>query len=237
MVIPQRLFVVAAHPDDDAIGCGGLIRQVAMSGGEVCVAYLSDGSRSHPASRRFPPTRLAQLRAAEACAALSALGVHEPPHFFELPDGALTALSAETRAAAVRRLANLLDCFAPGLLLAPWRRDPHPDHRAAAAITADAAENLSRHCMTAGYEVWLQVRGTPDDAPLPGEATLQTISLNQVVLESKRHAILAHRTQTSSMIDDDPDGFRIGADLLQQWLIPVERFHVYSSAVEYSALR
>jgi LmbE family N-acetylglucosaminyl deacetylase len=228
--LPTRLFVVAAHPDDDTIGCGGTIALVARCGGAVRVAYVSDGSRSHPGSRRFPPERIATLRAGEARASLAILGVREEPVFFALLDGSLGSLRSTTRAGTVERLAREIAAFDPDLVLAPWQRDPHPDHMAAAALTSDAISSLPSAPQCLSYEVWLPIRGADVDRPTADEAIVHTISLDAEIRQQKRRAVLAHATQTTDLIDDDPDGFRIDESLLARWTGPSEI--LYESRVE-----
>jgi LmbE family N-acetylglucosaminyl deacetylase len=221
----RRIFVVAAHPDDDTIGCGGTIAMASESGAKVRVAYLTDGSRSHPGSRRFSAADVAALREAEAVNALAALGVAEAPYFFRIPDSTLGSLGPDVRSHVVSNLSALFRSFAPELVLAPWQRDPHPDHVAAATIARLAFETA---CVPgsafAGYDVWLSIRGDCDDAPKPGEAMRSTVELNRRARIAKRRALFAHRSQTSDLIDDDPTGFRITEELAARWLGPQEHF-------------
>ncbi len=39
----QRLLVVSVHPDDEVLGCGGLIKKVKDCGGEVYILYVTVG--------------------------------------------------------------------------------------------------------------------------------------------------------------------------------------------------
>src|SRR3990167_7683423 len=39
----QRLLVIAPHPDDEVIGCGGLIAKIKEAGGKVYVLFLTVG--------------------------------------------------------------------------------------------------------------------------------------------------------------------------------------------------
>jgi LmbE family N-acetylglucosaminyl deacetylase len=220
-VLGQRLFVVAAHPDDDAIGCGGAISIVARAGGAVCVSYLTDGSLSHPGSRSFTAEAVRDLREAEAIGALAQLGVGTGPVFFRLPDSGLATLSAEARLQARRRLAAMIEDFQPDLILAPWRRDPHSDHVAAGEIALDAARDANYEGEFAGYQVWLPIRGTAADLPRAFEVRRIGFSIDAAAMAAKRRAILAHRSQTTDLIDD-PSGFRIGEDLLERWVTSIE---------------
>lgn len=40
----QRLLVVAPHPDDEVLGCGGLIKKIKTAGGQIYVQYLTVGA-------------------------------------------------------------------------------------------------------------------------------------------------------------------------------------------------
>jgi LmbE family N-acetylglucosaminyl deacetylase len=221
-----RLFVVAAHPDDDVIGCGGTMAMTAARGDLVRVTYLTDGSRSHPGSRRFPPTEIAKIRALEACAALVELGVQAAPEFYALPDSALGEIGIDRTRETIERLAAAMRAFAPDVVVAPWRRDPHPDHMAAADLAARAFGEAAIDATFAGYDVWLSIRGDAADRPGAGETIVESVALTPPARAAKRRALFAHRSQTSDLIDDDPEGFRISAELAERWLGPSETFFV-----------
>ena len=209
-----------------------MMAEVAGAGGTLRVVYLSDGSASHPGSRNFSPARLAKLRAEEARSALKILGVRDEPVFYGLPDGTLSILPSASRASTIERLSAEIAAFEPDVVLAPWRRDPHPDHMAAAALTtaAIAASTLAPRILS--YEVWLPIRGSDAERPRTEEATTHATSLDPAIRERKRRALLAHATQTTSLIDDDPRGFRIDDALIARWIGPTEI--LYESRVEES---
>ena len=68
-------LVLAPHPDDESLGCGGLIAACCAAGRPPVVAVLTDGSGSHPGSRAYPPASLAAIRKAEVTAAVGHLGM------------------------------------------------------------------------------------------------------------------------------------------------------------------
>ena len=39
----KKILVVAAHPDDDVLGCGGTISKFARQGADIHVMFLADG--------------------------------------------------------------------------------------------------------------------------------------------------------------------------------------------------
>ena len=40
----ETLLIIAAHPDDEVVGCGGLISKIKQDGGKVFVLYLTNGT-------------------------------------------------------------------------------------------------------------------------------------------------------------------------------------------------
>jgi LmbE family N-acetylglucosaminyl deacetylase len=220
-----NVLVVAPHPDDDAIGCGGTLARLAARGAHISVVYVTDGSASHPNSRRFPPAVLRDVRENEARAALRKLGVRTEPAFLRAPDSGLSQLGAADRGRLAARIAARITATHAGIVFAPWSRDPHPDHVVSAELTEAALALCARRPAVWYYHVWLPVRGNADEQPRPSEVRACDIVLNPGERARKRAAILAHRSQTGVLVDDDPAGFVIDTELLAGWLGPVERFY------------
>jgi LmbE family N-acetylglucosaminyl deacetylase len=97
-----RLLVIAPHPDDEVLGAGGFIHQVARAGGAVRVVYLTNGdgyyegvaAREHKAVPSAADYRdYGRKRQKEAKSALAALGIDESAAvFLAFPDGGLCQL-------------------------------------------------------------------------------------------------------------------------------------------------
>nr|WP_294520650.1 PIG-L deacetylase family protein [uncultured Rhodopila sp.] len=214
-------LVLAPHPDDESLGCGGLIAACVAAGRPPLVAVLTDGAGSHPRSQAFPPERLRAVRAQEARQALAELGL--PDHrlaFLGVPD---TAAPHDGPAfdAVVARLVAMVErergCTA---ILAPWGHDPHCDHEAASLIAAAVANAAGiRHI---AYPVWGWT--LPDDAAIPGDPGPGWRLDIAAFLGAKRNAIRAHRSQYGGLIDDDPAGFRLPDALLAFFDSPWETF-------------
>ncbi|HEV8632192.1 MAG TPA: PIG-L family deacetylase [Thermoanaerobaculia bacterium] len=123
-VMARSALVVAPHYDDEVLGCGGLVAQLAASGAAVRVLFLSDGSGgSEEVGDR---AAYARRRREESAAALAELGVKGVEHL-ELPDGQLAAALPEIE----RGLRRALLAFRPELVLAPSPLEATADHRAA----------------------------------------------------------------------------------------------------------
>ncbi len=220
-----RILVIAAHPDDDVIGCGGLLSHVARGGGSVLAIYLTDGGRSHVGSRTFDSKAIVALREREAIDALTALGIRKAPMFFRLPDSALGDLTTTARAETIDLLARTIAEYGPDLVLAPWRRDPHSDHIAAYALTRESMRCAAYEGDFASYEVWLPIRGSVADRPKPGEVSTLAVEVDAIGTVEKRRAILAHASQTSDLIADDPSAFRATPEMIETWTQPIEYLH------------
>jgi len=128
------LLVLAPHPDDETLGCGGLIAAARARAQDVYVAVLSDGSGSHPGSLEWPPARLAALRAREVAEAVAALGLApDRLGFLGCRDGAVPRDGAAFREVAAD-IASHVRRSGAGTVLTTWAHDPHQDHQAASAL-------------------------------------------------------------------------------------------------------
>ena len=153
----KSAVIVAAHPDDEVLGAGGLISMLAASCARLRLVAVTDGERSHRG--HASPAPLARRRTAETMAALGALGTRGTEVIrLGLPDGGLAKRRDELAAA----LAPLVAGF--DLCLAPWDRDLHPDHRQRAAPPAGPRpppSSASRSgCGTGPPPVTLECPGT-----------------------------------------------------------------------------
>ncbi len=217
----RRLLVLAPHPDDESLGCGGLLAATAAAGLDLRVVVVSDGAASHPGSRTHPPARLAALRQQEARQAVAALGLDARLGiaFLGLPDAAVPA-AGEGFDQAVQRLLALADGL-PSCVVAPWRHDPHGDHAATAAMARALLPMLPRGSSLYSYPVW----GLAHAYPVPGfplpPAPMLPLPPRGYRLEirawraMKQQAIAAHRSQTTALIADSPAAFRLPPALLQ----------------------
>lgn len=207
------ILVLAPHPDDESLGCGGLIALAARAGRMCTLALLTDGDASHTGSVEWPRDRLARERRAEAICALDRLG-HAPGRtiFLGLPDASVPSAGPGFDA-AVGLIANRAVHDGCESVVAPWIEDPHCDHVATQLIAREVARRLSLRLWS--YPVWgwlLQA-----DAPLrePLSAPPRGISIDITpVLPRKRQAIAAHATQLGGVIVDAVSGFTLPNELL-----------------------
>lgn len=172
----SRVLVVAPHPDDETIGCGGTMAMLADAGADVKVVVATDGEAT--IGSPHPPEGTAALRRAEAEAACAVLGVPAPV-FLGLPDGGL-AERVPALASGLRRVHDALD---PQLVLTPWPLDRHPDHRTCARVVGDL---VGEDTEVWGYEAHVPLTPT------------RTVDVTPVV-DRKRSALRAHATAGLAM--------------------------------------
>lgn len=219
--------VVVPHPDDEVLGCGGLLALLRQAGQPVAAVLVSDGSMSHPHSREFSAVARRELRYAEFRHALSLVGMDESDanvRYLHLPDSQVPTEGQPYFAAAATRLADFLREKQPATVLVPWRRDPHPDHRATSQLTAAALAQLLRPPRRLEYVVWAWERAAPADLPRPEEGVGFQVDIASV-LAQKQRAIAAHRSQLApGIITDDPSGFLLSEHMLAHFAHPTEAF-------------
>jgi LmbE family N-acetylglucosaminyl deacetylase len=205
------MVVLAPHPDDETLGCGGLLATAAAQGLEPRVVYLTDGSASHRQSALWPPSRLAQARRAEALAALSVLGVQAARTLFlDWPDAAPHCRDEGEYGATLDRLSAWLDAFGPKSLWAPRAGETHCDHAAATDLADDLATRRPVGLRRLDYMVW----GWADDAVAARRRGERVWRLPCADLALRRRRALAcHRTQTTDLIADSQEAFLIPPDL------------------------
>lgn len=121
---PLDLLVVAPHPDDAEISVGGTILKCRALGMRVGVLELTNGEPT--------PRGSVTRRQAETDAATRVLGLDWRENL-GLPNRQL-----EASLMARRKLAEVFRRTRPGIILAPYWDDAHPDHVAASAL-CDAA--------------------------------------------------------------------------------------------------
>jgi LmbE family N-acetylglucosaminyl deacetylase len=148
LVLPPtatRALVLAPHPDDETIGCGGTAALLAGSGCSVDVVVVSDGEGS--TSSGGDAARTAARRRKEALRACIHLGTR-PPRFLGLVDGGVGDAIDDL----ADRLCSILRELRPELVFLPWPLDGHPDHQAVGRAFAAAKPDPAIDVWC--YEVW-----------------------------------------------------------------------------------
>ena len=166
----RRVLVLAPHYDDEVLGCGGLILQLAAGGAKVVCAFMSDGS----GGVEGPPEgstadEYSRQRREEADAAAKVLGidgVEHPGSLHGLKDGALVSCLDRL----TDSVEDLFKRHKPDLVLAPSPLEATPDHQATFRALHEALIARRRERTAEGEELASQ-----DDDSSPGDLTLRIL--------------------------------------------------------------
>jgi LmbE family N-acetylglucosaminyl deacetylase len=216
----EPVLIVAPHPDDETLGCGGAIALLRSQGCPVWVLVITDGTQSHPRSLKYPPLRLQQLRQQETRLALKRLGVAPGAvTFLHLPDGEMNeAASIQSNQDICR---NYFKAIAPKTIFLPWRHDPHPDHQATWQLVKHAMADCDISARLIEYPIWDWDAQQSNQLPKAKDIRAWRLDI-QSVLAVKQQAIAAYQSQTTDLIDDDPAGFRLTPEMLTHFAQPWE---------------
>jgi N-acetylglucosamine malate deacetylase 1 len=172
----QRVLVIAPHPDDDVIGCGGTVCLHRRLGHTVSILYLSDGERG---IKNMNPIKTAELRRIEAVRSSGHLDVPEENlYHLHLRDGDIINQSGTNY-----DLRDILVKSNPDIIYLPSFIETHRDHYAANILLKN---NLVKSAKIAAYEVW---------TPLIPNRLVNISS----VIDDKRNALLEHASQQKEL--------------------------------------
>lgn len=218
----RRLVAIAAHPDDETHGAGGLIALAADAGVAAEVVALTAGEGSHPHSPTRSRDDLRRIRRGELERAVGVLHAGAGVRHVGLPDGAVADHVDEATAAIVSAIGRE---GAGTLVVAPWRHDGHPDHEAAAAAASAAAVRTDARLLE--YPVWLWHWGTPGDVPWSDAVRL---GLDARAVDRKRHALRMHASQVAPLSPAAGDEAVVGAQMLARAAREHETFFAHPVA-------
>jgi LmbE family N-acetylglucosaminyl deacetylase len=178
-----NVLVVAPHPDDESIGCGGTVRLHVERGDRVDVVFLTSGELG---LEDLAPDAARKVREDEAEQAAAVLGLTRLA-FLRHPDWFL----GDAADAACTDLVRLVEEWAPDRVLHPHAGDAHPDHAAAARIVEQVSTRVDRPFSRAAFEVW---------TPMTDFDDVEDISS---VIERKRAAVGSYVSQLAKFRYDD----------------------------------
>jgi N-acetylglucosamine malate deacetylase 1 len=130
----SRVLVIAPHPDDEVLGCGGAIARHADQGDEVQILVMTRG-----AAELYPLDHEEEVRQ-EAKSAHAVLGVANVC-FLDFPAPKLDTIPGYQLADAI---ASVIRNFQPQTVYLPHRGDIHVDHQKVYQATLVAARPINR---------------------------------------------------------------------------------------------
>jgi LmbE family N-acetylglucosaminyl deacetylase/SAM-dependent methyltransferase len=188
-----RLLVVAAHPDDESLGVGGLIAAATAGGAIVDLLIATDGEGSHPRSTTQTPQALGQRRRSECTRALAVLSPTIRPVFLGMSDGDLQHHKSQLIDEISHRAAGYSH------VLSPWSADGHPDHEACGEAVRIALRG--RYGVTYWqYPIWAWHWADPGSSDLPWDRLVR-FDIGGAAKCAKEDALGCYQSQIKSLSD------------------------------------
>ena len=146
--IPRRVLIVAPHPDDEILGCGGIIQGIREQNKDVAVAVLTGGEKSHGGCCDLDEVVLKNKRRELSRKAGEVVGMDLTKlYFLDFPDSKITESDVE-----VNKLERLITEFRPGMIFVPHIFEGWADHVEAGKIIGKLTRE--REIRVVEYCVW-----------------------------------------------------------------------------------
>lgn len=155
LALSGRVVILAPHPDDEVIGCGGLIQRLVSQDNPPHVVILTGGGKSHAGCCGIEEDLLTAERRSAARRILSQLGLLQSHlHLLDFPDGGISPTHPE-----MEQLKALVSEIKPDSIFIPHHGEGWPDHLACRelveAIPALNTSSLYEYCVWFWYyNVW-----------------------------------------------------------------------------------
>ncbi len=146
----ERVLVLAPHPDDEAIGCGGTIRALTSAGVRCDVLFMTVGEKSFVSGggESVDFATAARAKRGMAYESCNILGVSEV-FYLGGSDGEL-----HEQLWRWEQLVELVNRNSYQRIFCPWAHDTHSDHAATFRILEKAIPHFTNETSFWLYEVW-----------------------------------------------------------------------------------
>lgn len=181
----RRAVIIAPHSDDEILGCGGLLAQLAELGRRVLLVSVTRGEFMQGIGSQpvFHVSTLPESREAIRRLSLESVDICR----LDFPDGLVS--SEEQRLG--EQLGTLLR--PTDVVFAAWQQDGHPDHEATGRAASFACATSGARCIEVPLWAWQWLR--PGDERFPWERA-RRLPLDEATLAAKRYAVEAFNTST-----------------------------------------
>jgi LmbE family N-acetylglucosaminyl deacetylase len=147
MPAPSSVLVVAAHPDDEILGCGGTMARLTREGHEVRIAILAEGMSSRYAHREDADPQQLQHLHARAQQAADKVGAKEVV-LCKLPDNRLDTVPLLE---VVKQVEELVARFRPEVIYTHHPGDLNVDHGVVHRAVLTATRPVPGQCVKEIY--------------------------------------------------------------------------------------
>lgn len=150
LALSNNIIIIAPHPDDEVLGCSGLIQHMIEDGKQVHVVILSGGGKSHQDCCHINESTLISSRRNLSRKAAEILELPlKQLHFLDYPDGSISYDNPETK-----RLQELIQELSPNAIFIPHKGEGWNDHIEAGKIIRKIIRRKSIAIQLYEYCVW-----------------------------------------------------------------------------------
>jgi LmbE family N-acetylglucosaminyl deacetylase len=181
----MNILVIATHPDDEVLGCGGVIARHAARGDRVEVVVVTRGA---PDLYSEAQVKALRKELEDAHAILGAAAVH----YLDFPAPKLDLIPAFELADSI---GAQISAIRPAAAYLPHHGDLHADHRSVFAAALVAARPIGDRIVRRllSYETLSETEWA---APAAEDAFLPSVFVDITdFLEQKKQALAAYRSQ------------------------------------------
>jgi LmbE family N-acetylglucosaminyl deacetylase len=185
MIKNDNILIIAPHPDDEVLGCGGIMKKYSEAGNHVNVLVVSRG-----APKLYSDEKIKNVRK-EARAAHHILGVKETI-FLDFPAPELDTVSVSEIS---RAIAEVIKKYNIQTVYLPHRGDIHHDHRIVFNAGLVACRPVGQYSVKEiyGYETLSETEWA---APYGDDAFIPTSFVNITEqIDSKLEAFKCFKSQ------------------------------------------
>lgn len=143
----MKILVVAAHPDDEVLGCGGTIARLAQEGHEVFIAILGEGITSRCAQREQADSKAIVELHGRSQQVAKLLGAKDL-FMFSLPDNRFDTVPLLD---VVKVIEGLVERLKPEVVYTQHGGDLNIDHVVTFRATLTATRPVAGQCVKAVY--------------------------------------------------------------------------------------
>jgi LmbE family N-acetylglucosaminyl deacetylase len=215
----MAFIVLAAHPDDESLGAGGLMARLQALGADVRVLLCTAGEASHPGSPTTTPEQLAAVRLQEFGGALAHLLPDSEWQYLALPDG---QLAAHRQAISAALQEAVTACGRPAeriILAAPYRHDGHTDHELLGSVAAEVATAGGHGLLE--YPIWYWLWAETAE---PAWQSWLRVPLSPAEQQAKQRAMASHDSQVRALSELPGDEVLLPPAFLEHFERPWETF-------------
>ena len=139
----KKILVVAAHPDDEVLGCGGTMARHAKNGDKVHIVFMSNGvnSRGNVKYNEENERRECAKKASEILGA-------QTPKFFDFPDNMMDTVPLLE---IVKELEVYIQELQPNIVYTHYKGDLNIDHQITYQAVMTACRPTPRNSITQIY--------------------------------------------------------------------------------------